>query len=93
MIVASSAARCDDAASRCASRRSAARPNGEPNVGAPSSRAEDYRLWYTLERSFAWLGAYRRLLIRWEHLFGVYRSFFTVAAMIICVKRLAQAVG
>jgi hypothetical protein len=36
------------------------------------------------------LGNYRRLLIRWEHLFGVYRSFFAVAVMLLCVKRLAR---
>lgn len=39
-------------------------------------RREDYRLRYTVERSFAWLGAFRRLLIRWEHLAMVYEAFF-----------------
>jgi hypothetical protein len=46
-----------------------------------------------VERSFAWLGNYRRLLIRWERLFGVYRSFFAVAAMVLCIKRLARGVA
>lgn len=42
------------------------------------ARNDDYRQRYTVERSLAWLGNFRRLLIRWERLFGVYRSFFTV---------------
>lgn len=44
---------------------------------------------YTEERSFAWLGKLRRLLIPWEPLFGVYRSLFAFAVMALCVKRLA----
>jgi hypothetical protein len=38
------------------------------------ARRDDYRLRYKVERSFAWLGNFRRLLIRWEHPFSVYRS-------------------
>jgi transposase len=38
------------------------------------ARKEEYRLRYKVERSFAWLGNYRRLLIRWERLFSVYLS-------------------
>jgi transposase len=52
------------------------------------ARNEDYRLRYTVERSFAWLGAYRRLLIRSEHLATVYEAFFCVAVLRICLKRL-----
>jgi transposase len=52
------------------------------------ARREDYRKRYTVERSFAWLGNYRRLLIRWERLFSVYRDFFAVAVMLLCVRRL-----
>jgi transposase len=62
-----------------------------PKRGRPVvARTEEYRCRYKVERSFAWLGNYRRLLIRWEHLFGVYRSFFAVAVMLLCVKRLAR---
>jgi transposase len=55
------------------------------------ARKDDYRRRYTVERSFAWLGNCRRLLIRWERLFGVYRSFFTVAVLIVCLRRLTCA--
>jgi transposase len=51
------------------------------------ARRDEYRQRYKVERSFAWLGNYRRLLIRWEHLSGVYRSFFTVAVLLVCLRR------
>ena len=54
-------------------------------------RKADYGLRYRVERSFAWLGNFRRLLIRWEHCFAVYHSFFSVARMVLCVRRLTQA--
>jgi hypothetical protein len=53
------------------------------------ARKDEYRLRYTVERSFAWLGNFRRLLIRWEHRFSVYRSFFAFGVMLLCIKRLA----
>ncbi len=55
------------------------------------ARQDDYRQRYTVERSFAWLGNFRRLLIRWEHLSEVYGSFFAVAVMIVCVRRLTRS--
>jgi len=56
------------------------------------ARKEDYRLRYTVERSFAWLGNFRRLLIRWEHLSDVYQGFFTVAVLLVCLRRLCPLV-
>jgi transposase len=51
------------------------------------ARKDDYRRRYTVERSFAWLGTYRRLLIRWERLFTVYRAWFAVALLRVCLRR------
>src|SRR5215469_9498447 len=83
---------------RCALRRRSIRmcippkrrpKNWRARRGRPVvARKEDYRLRYTVERTFAWLGNYRRLLIRWEYHVGVYRSFFAVAVMLLCVHRL-----
>lgn len=56
-----------------------------------AARQNDYRLRYKVEPSFAWLGNYRRLLIRWEHRFGLYRSFFAIAVLVICLRRLATS--
>jgi transposase len=55
------------------------------------ARKDDYRQRYTVERSFAWLGNFRRLLIRWERIYEVYRAFFTVAVLIVCLRRLTRA--
>ena len=55
------------------------------------ARKEDYRQRYKVERSFAWLGNFRRLLIRWEHLSSVYQGFFTVAVLLICLCRVCPA--
>lgn len=52
------------------------------------ARKDDYRLRFKVERTFAWLGNFRRLLIRWEHHITVYRSFFEVALLRVCVRRL-----
>lgn len=54
------------------------------------ARKDDYRQRYKVERSFAWLGNFRRLLIRWERLFGVYHSFFTVALVLLSVRVAAR---
>ena len=55
------------------------------------ARKEEYRRRYTVERSFAWLGNFRRLLIRWERHVSVYLSFFAVAVLVICVRRLSRS--
>jgi transposase len=52
------------------------------------ARKEDYRQRYKAERTFAWLGNFRRLLIRWDHRITLYRSFFEVALLMVCVRRL-----
>jgi transposase len=54
------------------------------------ARQEDYRQRYKVERSFAWLGNYRRLLIRWERLLVVYRGFFALALTRVCLRRLVS---
>jgi transposase len=43
-----------------------------------------------VERAFAWLGNYRRLVVRWEHDVGVYRGFLLFAISLICLNRLLQ---
>ncbi len=52
---------------------------------------DDYRQRYTVERTFAWLGAFRRLLIRWERLAGVYQGFFAFALMVLSVRVAARS--
>jgi hypothetical protein len=40
-----------------------------------------------VERSVAWLGSFRGLLVRWEHRFDLYCSFCVIALPLICVRR------
>src|SRR5215469_2007565 len=61
--------------------------NWKAKRGCPVvARKDDYRLRYTVERSFAWLGNIRRLLIRWERLFSVYRSGFAFVVMLLMTR-------
>jgi hypothetical protein len=50
------------------------------------ARGEHYRQRYKAEPGFVYLGKYR---LRWEQLFGVYRSDFACAIMRLCVARRA----
>ena len=46
-----------------------------------------YRRRWKVERTFAWLGNYRRLLLRWERQLTVYRGFFHLACALITLNR------
>jgi transposase len=43
-----------------------------------------------VERTFAWLGNYRRLLVRYERSLVVYEGFFTIACIMICLRKLLK---
>lgn len=47
-----------------------------------------YKYRFIVERTISWFGAYRRLLIRWEHNDHVYEGFFNIACMMVCLRRL-----
>ena len=53
--------------------------------GRPLRRAR--RRW-TIERTFAWLNNYRRLVVRWERHLKMYRAFFHLACVLITLSRL-----
>jgi transposase len=46
-----------------------------------------YRRRWKIERTFAWLGNYRRLLVRHERRIDMYRAFFHLACLIIVLNR------
>jgi transposase len=46
-----------------------------------------YRRRWKVERTLAWLGNYRRLLVRWERNLVVYRGFFHLACALITLNR------
>jgi transposase len=47
-----------------------------------------YRRRWRVERTFAWLGNFRRLVVRWERHIRMYRAFFHVACLLITVRQL-----
>jgi len=49
-----------------------------------------YRHRWIVERTFAWLGAFRRLLIRHERLIETYQGFFHIACAILTLKRVLK---
>jgi transposase len=73
---------CIPAIRRAAPFRSKGRP--------PTARREDYARRWLVERTFAWLGNFRRLLVRWERHLSVYRGFFTLALALLCLRRLSE---
>ena len=49
-----------------------------------------YARRYIVERSFAWLLANRRIVVRWERRLEGYRGFVLLAMAMICLNRLLQ---
>jgi len=45
-----------------------------------------YRKRWKVERTFAWFGNFRRLLVRQDHHLHVYEAFFHVACLIITLR-------
>jgi transposase len=46
-----------------------------------------YKRRWIIERTNAWLGQFRRLLVRHEHLLATYRAFFYLACLWITLRR------
>ena len=46
-----------------------------------------YRRRWIVERTFSWIGNYRRLLVRHENLLSVYKGFFHIACIMITLKQ------
>jgi transposase len=47
-----------------------------------------YKRRWKVERTLAWLGNFRRLVVRWERHITMYRAFFHVACLLITLKKL-----
>ena len=47
-----------------------------------------YKHRWKVERTFAWLGNNRRLVVRWDYDIMVYDAFFHIACLLITLRRL-----
>lgn len=49
-----------------------------------------YKRRWTIERTFAWLGSFRRLVVRWDRSLVIYGAFFHIACFMIVLRRVLQ---
>jgi len=49
-----------------------------------------YKRRWTIERTFAWLGNFRRLVVRYDRSLQIYRAFFHIACFMIVLRRVVQ---
>lgn len=49
-----------------------------------------YRRRWIVERTFAWLGNNRRLVVRWDRSLTIYNAFFHIACFMIVLRRVVQ---
>lgn len=49
-----------------------------------------YATRWIIERTFSWLGNYRRVLIRWERYLSTYQGFFHLACIMLCLSRVLK---
>lgn len=47
-----------------------------------------YKRRWKIERTFAWLGNFRRLVVRYERKLLIYQAFFHVACLLITLRQL-----
>jgi transposase len=49
-----------------------------------------YRRRWTVERTFAWLGNFRRLVVRYDRSLTIYSGFFHIACFMITLRRVLK---
>lgn len=49
-----------------------------------------YRRRWIVERTLAWLGNFRRLVVRWDRSATIYQAFFHIACLMIVLRRVVQ---
>ena len=62
------------------------RTQKQPERGRPPKAGPGYAERWNVERTFAWLGNFRRLLVRHERYLLTFRAFFLLALMPISLK-------
>ena len=49
-----------------------------------------YKRRWKMERTFSWIGTYRKLVVRYEKHIRMYQAFFNVACMLVTLRKLLQ---
>lgn len=55
---------------------------------ADGRKLRRYKRRWKVERTFAWLSNYRRLVVRWDRNIVIYSAFFHVACLMITLRQL-----
>jgi transposase len=63
------------------------RKNNQKRKHEDGRKLRRYKRRWIVERTNAWLGQFRRLLVRHEHLLSTYRAFFYLACLWITLRR------
>jgi transposase len=64
------------------------RERKRPKRGRPVKAGSGYAERWKVERTFAWLGSFRRLLARYERYLCTFRAFFLIAFVLMLLRRL-----
>jgi len=67
-----------------------ARSNNPRATHQDGRRLRRYRHRWIVERTFVWLGHFRRLVVRYERLIATYAGFFHLACAILALKRVLK---
>ena len=62
------------------------RARKQPKRGCPPKASPGYAERWKVERTFAWLGNFRRLLVRHERYLLTFRAFFLLALILISLR-------
>ena len=49
-----------------------------------------YKRRWVVERTFAWLGNFRRLVVRYDRSLTIYQAFFHIACFMIVLRRVLK---
>ena len=63
------------------------RSNNKKKKYQDGRKMRRYKRRWTVERTFAWLQNFRRLVVRWEREINVYQAFFHVACILITLRQ------
>jgi len=67
-----------------------ARRNHTRAIHQDGRKLRRYRLRWIVERTFAWLGHFRRLVVRYERLITTYAGFFHIACALLTLRRVLK---
>jgi len=62
----------------------------QKSVRQMKSVKREYRNRWVVERTFAWIQNFRRLVVRWDRLESTYRGFLLFACIVVCMGRLLK---